>query len=248
MLNFGSGRAVALRNDITGQTPAQFGALQDISVDLSFTEKELMGQNQFPITIARGGAKFSIKAKAARIDGTLFNNIFFGGTLAAGKTEAIFDEAHNVPSTSPYTITATQSATFNADEGVTYAGPLGLDLQLVTSLTTAGQYEVSTSGLYTFDSADSGVAVLLNYLYTSTAGESIAIANLIQGTTPTFGCVFRNRDPSTGLYTTLVLYKCHASKLSLASKGSDWSIPEFDISVMDNGSGQIGILSWGDKS
>jgi len=48
--------------DITGAvianpTPVPFGALQDISLDFSWTMKELYGQYQMPLAVGRGAAK-----------------------------------------------------------------------------------------------------------------------------------------------------------------------------------------------
>lgn len=249
MLNFGSGSLIGTRNDIsTGQSPIRFGALQDITADLSFDTKPLMGTNQFPIFVARGEAKWAIKAKAAIISAKLFNEIFFGQALTTGQISAAIDEPHSVPATTPYTITPNNSATYTKDEGVSYAGPLGLNLSSTPGAPSAiGQYEPSAA-LYTFSSSDSGAAVLLNYLFTVTTGEQIALANLALGTTPTFSCVFRNKDPVTNLFMTLVINKATCSKLTLGSKTSDWTIPEFDITIMDDGTGNIGTISYGDVS
>ena len=47
--NFGVGSLWAARTDIANPTPAQFGTLQDISVDFDFTSKPLMGQYQIAV-------------------------------------------------------------------------------------------------------------------------------------------------------------------------------------------------------
>ena len=64
---FGVGALIALRTDTPVATPAQFGTLQEVQLDLSFTIKELTGQFQAPAALARGGLKITGKAKAARI-------------------------------------------------------------------------------------------------------------------------------------------------------------------------------------
>ncbi len=46
--SFGSGRLYATRTDIANSTPLEFGVLQGVDIDLSFTTKAIMGQNQFP--------------------------------------------------------------------------------------------------------------------------------------------------------------------------------------------------------
>jgi hypothetical protein len=253
MLQFGTGALLATRNDITGQTPVRFAALQSVEWDFSFTEKELTGRNQMPITVARGAGKWTGKAKLGVISAKLFNSIFFGQTLTPGQIAAAIDEAHSVPSSSPFAVSPTNQATFLSDQGVSYAGPLGLQLATVTTAPAASAtYEPpaapSTTGVYSFSSGDSGAAILLNYLYTLTTGEQIALANLQQGSTPTFSGVFRNRDPQTALYMTLVVNKMTCSKLTLSSKTSDFVIPEMDLTIMDDGTGNLGTLSTGDVS
>ena len=55
-LSLGSGAVWGERTDVTGSGigPRQFGVLQDIQIDFDWTDKELYGQLQFPVAIARG--------------------------------------------------------------------------------------------------------------------------------------------------------------------------------------------------
>ena len=64
--------------------PFSSAPLQDVSLDISFSSKQLFGQYQFPIALARGEGKITGKAKFANIDGPLFNDCFFGQSLNAG--------------------------------------------------------------------------------------------------------------------------------------------------------------------
>ncbi len=50
---FGSGVLIATPSGANA-TPVQFGTLQDVSIDISFSSKQLFGQYQFPIALARG--------------------------------------------------------------------------------------------------------------------------------------------------------------------------------------------------
>lgn len=60
---FGSGTLT-----VAGQA---VGVLQEVTLDISFTVKSLMGQNQFPVDVARGPGKITGKAKYANIHGSL---------------------------------------------------------------------------------------------------------------------------------------------------------------------------------
>jgi hypothetical protein len=87
-LSFGSGAVWGERTDVSGSGigPRQFGVLQDIQIDFSWSDKELYGQLQFPVAIARGQAKITGKAKFAQILGLLYSDIFFGVTQQPGSS------------------------------------------------------------------------------------------------------------------------------------------------------------------
>lgn len=249
LASYGAGRLYAQNTSITPATPIEFGELQGCDFDFSFTTKSLFGQNQFAVFVARGEAKWTMKAKVGIMSGTLINSIFFGQTLATGQSALATGIAGSVPATTAYTITPTvpNSGTFLADEGVIYAAS-GLPLQQVASLTAAGQY-MQSAGVYTFDVADASAAVLMSFTYTySSAGQKVALTNQLLGTTPFFSGVFRNRDPRSGLFNTFIVNRMTSSKLSLSSKTSDYAIPEFDAEIMDDGAGNIGTMSFGDLS
>jgi len=122
-LSFGSGAAWGERTDVTGSGigPRQFGVLQDIQIDFDWSDKELYGQLQFPVAIARGQGKITGKAKFAQILGLLYSDIFFGVTPATGQFAVSQLEAAAVPATTPYTVTPANAASYNDDLGVSYA-------------------------------------------------------------------------------------------------------------------------------
>jgi hypothetical protein len=241
--SFGSGTLYGVRSDIATATPVKFGALQDIQIDFTFQTRELYGQNQYPLTIARGQGKITGKAKFAQVNGALFNSLFFGQSLATGAVVNIPSEPWTVPGSAPYQVTATNGATLVTDLGVTYAAT-GLALTKVVSAPTVGQYTVSNVGLYGFAAADAGAAVLLAYIYTSTSGNRTAIANQVMGSGPTFQAVFT--ETFNGKPLSLTLNACVASKLSLATKNDNFTIPELDFSAYGDSSQNIGTISFGE--
>ena len=252
LVPYSAGRLYGARSDIATQTPRQFGALQNVSIQTKFTTKPLQGKNQFALFIARGEAKMTLKAEVGVFSGKLFNDIFYGATLATGGTQLAVDEAHSVPSSSPYTISPTNQSTFAGDEGAFY-NPGGAPLALVSvAPTVTATYEApanpSTTGVYTFSSSDASAKVLLNYLYTTTAGENIAITNSMMGMTPTFSGVFRGYDPSTGLFATLTINRMTCDELSMDAKLGDWQLSSFSMEAFDDGTGNIGILTLGDAT
>jgi len=119
-LAFGAGALWGNRTDVTGGGigPDQFGILQDVQIDFDWTTKELWGQFQFPVDIARGQGKIAGKAKFARIFGAIFGDLFFGQTPAAGQLTVAENEAATVPATTPFTIAVANAASFADDLGV----------------------------------------------------------------------------------------------------------------------------------
>lgn len=245
---FGPGVAILTRNDgSTGADPTPFnvGYVNELSIDISFDTKQLHGQNQMPLLVARGTAKTSGKIKAATASGRAMNALY-GGTWTAGTEYAMTTTSATAIPTTPFQITPTvpSSGTFNEDMGVVNA-TTGEPLELVTGTPAAGQYAVS-GGVYTFSSADqvSGVQVKISYAYswtTGSSGQNQIILNQLIGYTPTF-----QLDYFTTLYGAnyyVRLYRCVFGKLGQQFKLSDFMMPEYDFEFFANAGQQIGIVS-----
>ncbi|MGD0826562.1 MAG: hypothetical protein ABSA09_00540 [Desulfobaccales bacterium] len=238
---FGAGTLYGLTTATPTPTPVKFGTLQDVSVEFSADVKELYGANQFPAHIGRGKNKITCKAKLGQIQGAMLNNLYFGLPLSTGELLSAQKEAHNIPASTPFTVTVANTTAFAQDLGVVYAAT-GAPLTQVPSAPTMGQYSVGAGGVYTFAAADEGAAILIDYLYNSpTTGGTIAISNQPMGLTPTFKAVLTG---VTGGYTmTLVLNQCISSKLTLPTKNEDHLIVEFDFSAMADQNDNIGTLT-----
>jgi hypothetical protein len=234
-----AGRAAATTANPT-PTPRVFGQLQDVSVQDSFDEKKLFGQNSAPLRGFRGQRKIDIKAKAAQISGQIFAEIYHGVVAATGATLPFFGFIATVPTT-PFqvTIAPPSSGTFNEDFGVNYAASPFTPLKLVASGPTQGQYAVnSATGVYTFAAADVAAQVVINYTYTVATGLAVSASNLVQQESPYFECYLAN--PQDGGYAKK-FFKCSSTKLNMDFKQGDIVIPEFDISAFDPGTGVIYI-------
>ena len=244
-LSFGAGALWGERTDLgvtSGIGPRQFGVLQDISVDFDWTAKELYGQFQFPVAIGRGQAKISGKAKYAQILGLIYSDIFFGQTATTGQFGIAEYEADAIPATTPFQVTVANAASYNDDLGVTYAAT-GIRFNRVTTPAAAGQYSVNfATGVYTFSSADAGLAVLISYTYTVTSsGQEVKITNQLMGILPTFKATFYTTYQGKG--TALRLNACAASKLTLPTRLDDWTIEELDFMAFADASNAIGFFS-----
>lgn len=243
-LAFGSGALWGERTDATGSGigPRQFGVLQDITIDFDWSDKELYGQYQWPVAIARGQGRITGKAKFAQILGLLYSDIFFGTTPATGQFAISQSEAATVPATTPYAVTAANAASYNDDLGVVYAAT-GKRFNRVMTPSAAGQYAVNfATGVYTFSAADAGAALLISYTYNeTTAGNRLTLTNQPMGTAPTFKATFYTTYGGSG--TALRLNACTANKLSLPTRIDDWTLSELDFTAFADASGTIGFFS-----
>jgi hypothetical protein len=250
-LAFGAGALWGNRTDVIGSGigPDQFGILQDVQIDWDWTTKELWGQFQFPVDIARGQGKITGKAKFARIFGAIYGDLFFGQTPATGQVTVSENEAATVPATGPYTVTVANASSFADDLGIYYASGsmAGNRFTRVTTPAAAGQYSVNlATGIYTFAAADANASLAVSYLYNNaTAGRKLVLTNQFMGYTPTFKATFYTTKTTQGVPAglALVLNACTASKLSMPTKVDDYRIEEFDFSAFADAAGTIGTLS-----
>lgn len=223
---------------ITTPTPVLFGALQDVSVDFNFDVKELHGQYQFPLDVARGKGKIGGKSAFAQLNGAMVNSLFFGQTLNTGITGVKFDTAGSAIPATPFQITVTppDSGVFLEDLGVRNSN--GLAMTRVASAPAEGQYSVA-SGVYTFAAADTGKTVYISYSYTATVAGSkkISVQNQILGNVPTFKATFSM--PYKGKQATIILPACTSTKLGFATKLDDYLMPNFEFSAYADATGKV---------
>jgi hypothetical protein len=244
--NFGAGTLFLVRTDITTPTPIRVGTLQDVSVDMSFQVKELYGQYQAPVAVARGQQKITGKAKIANLNARQLNDAFLGQTLATGEQINIVDEGGPngtpIPSSSPYHIvvangSSMSSGTPGIDLGVFNAGT-GIQMTRVSTGPTTGQYSCDmTTGTYTFAAADEGLNVLISYAYfETTTGNRITAVNQLMGSSPQFRMQLGNNYAGNNI--GLTLYAAIPTKMSWDFKNEDFTVPDFEFSAFTDSLGR----------
>jgi hypothetical protein len=243
MFNFGTGFLFGnpnAQNLATNPTPQLFGTVQEVSVEIGATIKELRGNLQFPDDTAIADKKLTGKVSFGRIETPIFNQLFFADTYVAGITAVSPKEAHTVPSSTPWQVTITPpgSGTFGIDLGVIYAAT-GQPLTKVTTPTVAGQYSVNiATGVYTFETGDSNAAVLISYTYTlATTGNTLTVNNQLQGYGPQFELWLT--EPYAGTGNGMHLYACKSGKLAAPRKRDDYTIIEMDFECFANAAGKV---------
>ena len=238
--SFGSGVLYGRSLTNNPPTPVRFGALHSVSLDFQFTVKELYGQYQFPIALGRGTGKIMGKADFAQFNAQAFNDLFFGAANpATGATRTAIAEAQTVTAN---IVTVTNAANFIADFGVVRASDSAVFTR-VTAAPVALQYVCNEStGVYTFNATQNGVAVLASYTYADAInGKKISITNQLLGASPQFTAVFS--EAFNGKSMTVTLNACMSSKLSLATKLEDFTVPQFDFQAFADAGNNIGSIS-----
>jgi hypothetical protein len=224
---FGSGLLYATRSDIAAQGPIRFGAFQDLALDFAGDIKELFGQNQFALDVARGKVKITGKAKFAQISAPLMNAVFFGGSIASGQSLTMYQEADSVPAVTTFTVTVANAATFTDDLGV-FDAITGNALVRVATAPATGQYSVVlATGVYTFAAADASKAVLIDYAYSATTGFTMLSGNPLMGNTPRFSVAFTQHYGGNTM--TIKMPNCVGQKFTLPTKLDDYVMEEFDF-------------------
>lgn len=231
--NFGVGQ-VALIPPGANPTPVNISVLQDVSLDISFTTKELRGNLQFPVDIARGAGKITGKAKTGVIAGGLLSAIL-NTTSSTGSKLGVLNEIAPVPA-SPYTITVANSATWVEDLGV-YDATAGKFLKCVASAPATGQYSVA-AGVYTFAAADTTHSMQISYSYSSASvGITNSLQNSLMGTSTVFKLELFNNFRGNGL--GFVLPAVTIPKLSLPMKAEDYTIMDLDFEAFADSTGKV---------
>lgn len=233
-------------NEGANPTPLALGILQEGMFDVSWEMKELYGQAQFPVDVATGKGKVTGTAKFASVTGKTISDLFFGQGVVGQPNLPVYLESHAIPGTGPYTVTPTPPASgvFLEDLGVIYAAT-GIALVRVASGPTVGQYSVA-AGVYTFAAADTGLSVLISYLYTAAVavgGFKSVIANQLMGFGPVFELDFflQYAGSNPGGQQTLLIraYNCRMTKWSIPSKQGDYLIQDIAFSCFANAAGNV---------
>jgi hypothetical protein len=253
MFVFGSGVLIGTQLNVPNPTPINFGLIQKVSVDTSVSVKELYGQFAFPVAVGSGTRKVTCKASLARFSAQALGRLFYNQTPTLGSTISSFAEVGHVPASSPFTVTPLNAPHFVSDQGVTYAAT-GLPLVNVATLTAAGQYSFNpTTGVYTFNTADQGLSVLITYNYAAsstvaTTTQNLTIGNPVIGPTSTFSALLFATDPTNNAQFSVTLNQCVASKFSFDTNIEDFAKPDFEFQAFANAAGQVMTFNFGDLS
>ncbi len=231
-------------NTITVPTPYRLGGFQDANFETSSEVKMMYGSNGYPIAVAAGKGKTSLKLKMGQVSIDAWNGIFIGQPLneTVGITGAVMDTSGSTIPTTPFQITPTVpgSGTWSEDLGVIDGN--GRAFKAVASGPTTGQYSVA-AGVYTFASADTGTKVFISFGYTatSTTAKTLVAQNAPMGNKPRL--IVNLVTSFQGNQFRLKLYSAIATKATLPGKLDDFAYPEIDLDAFADINNDIFMLA-----
>lgn len=176
--SFGAGTLYMVPQGLAVPAPIQVGTLQETSIDLSWSSKDLNDSYDAAAAIARGALKLSGKIKAANFRIADINAVVFGGAPQVGQTETVQGEGLPNGITIPAAVTLTTSSASTTGDVLTFTSTTGVVVGQAVSGTgvTAGSVVTAlTTTTVTLNKpvASGGVASGASITF----GPSITVAN-----------------------------------------------------------------------
>ena len=232
-----SGKTLAFGVGMVYADETPFGIIQNVTVDITASVKQLYGENIFPEAIGVGTHAITGSAAFAKWNTDLLPKYAFGTEMASGN-QARIEEAGAIPSVTPFTEVVTQAATYLRNIGVIDVAS-GNHMKRVDTGPATGQYSVNeTTGTYTFAVADAGKAIIVRYDSQQTTGQSFQMVNRRMGQQYPFTLSLAN-DFQGNAYA-FTLYQCVFTKLGLAFKNDDFGVPTVEFQCFTNDAGVLG--------
>ena len=222
--------------------PIPFAILKGVTLDMGGELDTLRGEKIYAIDAAKKNGKVGGKIDLCEYNPDALALVIPGASSATGITTGVRDYSASIPTT-PFQITVPNSATWSKDLGVRNATTGALMTRAATA-TGTGVYSVA-AGVYTFNTADSGVAVLISYEYTTAGtGATITITNQVMTTSTPFGMDLFNTTSSK--IFTVRLNAVHIPKMSFGLKSEGWAEASLEYEAVADSSGVVGYVSMSD--
>lgn len=222
--------------------PIPFAILKGVSLDIGAELDTLRGEKVFAVDAAKKGGKVSGKIDLCEYNPDALALIIPGAASATGITTGVRDYSASIPTT-PFQITVPNSATWSKDLGVRNAATGALMTRAATA-TGTGVYSVA-AGVYTFNTADSGVAVLISYEYTTAGtGSTITVTNAVMTSSTAFGMDLFNTTSSK--IFTVRLPAVHIPKIGFGLKSEGWAEASLEYEAVADSGGVVAYISMSD--
>jgi len=236
--SFGVGQ-VTLIPPGTNQTPLPLAVLKDITLEVSFDIKRLMGSNGFPVDVARGAGKITGKAKYAQVRGNLWASVLTGATTTTGSTYGVLNQSTGVISGAAYDVGFVK-ANFVDDLGA--VDETGTPLKVVAAAPAVGEYFVNMAGanpVYTFNAVATGKTYTVSYSRKDglTTSQTVTYNNQLMGASTIYQVAMFNSFRSKNI--GLKLFAVSIPKLGMGFKQDDYTDQDMDMEGFSDSSNRV---------
>lgn len=241
---FGAGRFFGVAG-IANPTPARALVPQSQSIDFKRKLESLFGERQLAVEIGAGELEITGKVEFGKVQPRFFADIVLGDGATTGSYLEADAEAGTVPASSTYVITVTNAATYKFDLGVRNGDTGALYARVANGSEVAGKsYSVNeVTGVYTFASGDASANVKISYAYgVSSTGETIVMANQLQGKTGAFKAV--HVLPWGTEQDMFVFNNCLAGSSGISAKKSGFGMFTLDYTAAADADGNVGTATF----
>ena len=238
---FGPGRFYGT-NNTANSTPVPLLVTQDVSIDFKRDIKRLYGQNQLPVDVASGQLSVVGKVTAGAVGARVLTDLLLGGTLSTGQIVNVTNETVTILAAAT-SATAANGAGWQADLGI-FGATDGVPLVKMSTVAVlvAGQYAVSTLGVFTFSSLDARTSLKSSYFYSTSGGQTVTMANQPSGKVGNFTALVDFLwAPEKA---TIQLANCMVSDYGLASKLDDYMKPTLGFEAATDVNDNLGTFSF----
>lgn len=238
----GAGKVFAIPpSTATDPSPFQFLEVPEITLDVKQDTKDVYGEDQDALITFNTRRTISGKLKQPFIQASALARVLQSTLVQGGKVLHV-DESTGAISGATYTVqhpTGFELLTVKDDNGDT--------MTKVTTVTAAGQYSVTSGGVFTFHTSANGKTFLVSYAETNSTGWKLPIDSKAMGLTPQFKLIFGGQTVDAIDYVA-EFNSVTFPGLNLPFKAEDTVMPDIDFKVFRKfGTTNIGNLYLGQK-
>ncbi|MDD1679310.1 MAG: hypothetical protein LUO93_09055 [Methanomicrobiales archaeon] len=226
---------VSARPSGSNPTPVVFGLIKKMSAKMNQKIDMLYGSLKFPEEAAAGASTIEGSIDFHRVGSRTFAAILSGAAVTTGIKTGVNGENGQVATN---TFTVAHGANMYEDLGV-FNTVTGLWMVRGSTASGAGIYAVNeTTGVYTFNAADSNPLCKFYYSYTEAGvGETVTLTNDQMGTVPVFELAFFTQfgTRKRGLKLPAVVFE----GLSLDFGSEEWMKASVNYHAMADSTGTV---------
>lgn len=218
-------------------TPIKVATPQSLDLSISGDVATVFGNQSFAKASASTTKEVTGTITLAEFQPEFVSRYLLGATKAQGRHKQVEDIVELTSTGTPATVSYV-AEDFNRDLGV--VSRLGVKFTRVASAPAEYEYSLdTTTGTYTFNSAQAGVEVAVRYSqFLENEGTRYILKNSLMGSTPSF------RLETVGMFQGkgygFIFYNCTATSYSQSTTNDGFALPTFEFSASVDENDELG--------